>query len=1066
MEDEEMRGKNRLYQERRKWRYIISTFLILWLWSGPGSGRLQANEVGIDRAQRAAQGWLRSDNQLWGADLDRRIGKVIPYPGGQKEVIYYIATLEPQGFLILPADDRMEPVVCFSQAGALQDREVKFWLSVAAYDLKYRRACFQDPENLQSPQVRKAVLRAEQKWEQLTAWGEDDGVVTAQGVSTISDVRVAPLTQSEWGQTTINCLTDPNIGCYNYYIPPSDPGDPCDFWVSSLHSGPGSYGHHENYPCGCVATGMAQLMYFHKHPQTGIGKKQFQIYVNGQPEWAWTRGGDGLGGSYKWSDMTAVPNCTNPVSARQAIGALCYDAGVSVNMRYSKAASKANLYPASRELGATFLYNNSVYGQNGGSDMTGPAFNDMVNTNLDFSHPVILCIAEYEGQEEADAHAVLADGYGYHGGTLYHHLNMGWSGRGNVWYHLPLVSGTGYFYQLVIGCIYNVYPSGTGEIISGLVLDQNGQPVSGAAVTAQGPGGPCQTTSNSKGIYVFAKLSSNSSFALGAAKSGYSFAARQVTTGTSTDFSAASGNRWGVDLVEQMNLCYVDDNAPGDPCWYNPLISDPLEDGTIQHPFDAIQEGIDAVSIGGTVIVLPGSFTGKGNRDIDYRGKIITVRSIDPNDPGVVAATIVDSQGTASDPHQGFYFGDDPNSYVDPNAVLAGLTIINGHIHSGGGIFCVKSSPTIINCVIKDNTADYGGGMRNLYYSRPILIGCTFRNNTAYAGGAMYNDDNCNVTMIRCDFIDNYADWYSGGIINVYSSGYLINCRLLGNTTPGYGGGMHNSYTGTLTVINCLFSGNTAGTNGAGMSNYRIDPELINCTFGGNQAGGSGGGLYNEECSAALDNCILWGNQDSGGTDETAQIHNNAGSVTVTYSCVQDANPNDAVIYPGAGNIDDDPKFKDADGGDNKAGTEDDNLRLKQGSPCIDAGNNLEVPADQEDLDEDMNNSERIPRDLDGRPRFINDPLTFNKGVADPPDYWAIVDMGAYEFSYIGDFNFDGYVDLSDYAILAWAWKTQPGDARWNIQCDISIPPDDKIDLRDLWRFCQNWLISYTPAGS
>ena len=112
-------------------------------------------------------------------------------------------------------------------------------MSVAAYDLKYRRACFQDPENLQSPQVREAILRAEHKWEQLTAWEEDDGAVTAQGISAISDVRVAPLTQSEWGQTTINCLTDPNIGCYNYYIPPSDPGDPCDFWISSLHSGPG-----------------------------------------------------------------------------------------------------------------------------------------------------------------------------------------------------------------------------------------------------------------------------------------------------------------------------------------------------------------------------------------------------------------------------------------------------------------------------------------------------------------------------------------------------------------------------------------------------------------------------------------------------------------------------------------------------------------------------------------------------------------------------------------------------------------------------------------------------------
>ena len=63
------------------------------------------------------------------------------------------------------------------------------------------------------------------------------------------------------------------------------------------------------------------------------------------------------------------------------------------------------------------------------------------------------------------------------------------------------------------------------------------------------------------------------------------------------------------------------------------------------------------------------------------------------------------------------------------------------------------------------------------------------------------------------------------------------------------------------------------------------------------------------------------------------------------------------------GNISDDPLCVDADGADDVAGTEDDDLRLLPGSPCIDAGSNGAVPVD-------------VLTDLDGLPRFIDDPLT------------------------------------------------------------------------------------------
>ena len=63
-------------------------------------------------------------------------------------------------------------------------------------------------------------------------------------------------------------------------------------------------------------------------------------------------------------------------------------------------------------------------------------------------------------------------------------------------------------------------------------------------------------------------------------------------------------------------------------------------DGSGDYP--TIQAAIDDANDFDTVIVLPGTYTGAGNRDIDFLGKAITVRSTNPLDPNVVAGTNID----------------------------------------------------------------------------------------------------------------------------------------------------------------------------------------------------------------------------------------------------------------------------------------------------------------------------------------------------------------------------------------------------------------------------------------
>ena len=116
-----------------------------------------------------------------------------------------------------------------------------------------------------------------------------------------------------------------------------------------------------------------------------------------------------------------------------------------------------------------------------------------------------------------------------------------------------------------------------------------------------------------------------------------------------------------------------------------------------------IRDAIDAAVNGDTVVVAPGTYTGVANRNLDFAGKAITVRSTDPDDAEIVASTVIDC-GQAG---RAFLFqsGETPASVVD------GLTITKGFATEGAGVFLVNGSgATIRNCVfIQNTTPDFNG---------------------------------------------------------------------------------------------------------------------------------------------------------------------------------------------------------------------------------------------------------------------------------------------------------------------------------------------------------------------
>ncbi|MCP3933196.1 MAG: hypothetical protein GY705_29350 [Bacteroidetes bacterium] len=187
----------------------------------------------------------------------------------------------------------------------------------------------------------------------------------------------------------------------------------------------------------------------------------------------------------------------------------------------------------------------------------------------------------------------------------------------------------------------------------------------------------------------------------------------------------------------------------------------------------------------------------------------------------------------------------DDNSYsvvltegVSSATIIDGLTISNGVSNglskpvnkdrSGAGWFndgtSHESSPTINNCIFKNNSARDGAGLYNFATNgvcKPKLTNCQFISNKAdLDGGAVYNDGRsglCNPTFVNCVFENNEAT-YGGGMINQPKDGecspILKNCIVTRNVSYIRGGAIYNvvSFRGICEpeVISCQITDNKA----------------------------------------------------------------------------------------------------------------------------------------------------------------------------------------------------------------------------------------------------------------
>jgi len=317
---------------------------------------------------------------------------------------------------------------------------------------------------------------------------------------------------------------------------------------------------------------------------------------------------------------------------------------------------------------------------------------------------------------------------------------------------------------------------------------------------------------------------------------------------------------------------------------------------------------------------------------------------------------------------------------TDASTILDRFVIVGGRAegahYQGGGLYSDNGSPIVTHCLFQGNSAtNAGGGMCSGNGGSPTVMNCTFIENLSYNDGGGMCGDQAHLRVINCRFHENQAV-YGGGMAIYYGAGSIVNCVFTGNRAVGQSGGGFESVScpGT-TVTNCTFSGNWADNSGGGI----------------NHIAGEG---------PTLTNCVLWGNATGTGRGSQISVGGTGGRLVISYCDVAggeaDIQHVGATLIWGAGNLDGDPRFVDADGADDVMGTPDDDVGLLSPvSPCIDAGNN------EVDIDGAAPGIQPlIGVEVNLNTRRCDDPAVMDTGF--PLDGQPLVDMGAHEFGCAG----------------------------------------------------------------
>lgn len=301
-----------------------------------------------------------------------------------------------RGFIVIAAEDRAVPVLGYSDNGSF------------------------DPDNI--PDGLKCLLES---YAQEIEYLRDHPQAATAAAPQARNAAVKPLLTCNWNQNdpfNRNCPTYENDGA--------------------------------TYKCatGCVATGAAQIMYYHKWPKQGEGTKTYQsqgVEYSGD-----------FNHAYDWDNM--IDNYREGQFTEQqgaAVATLMSDVGLAAEMNYGRS-SFTSCYKMMDALRTHFHYNKGMkYVLRNTKTLT--EWEDLIFEELNNKRPIL-----YSGFTATGGHTFVLDGYNADG---YFHFNWGWGSMSNGYFVItvlnPREQGMGSFdggYNLSQSIVTGLYPQTNG----------------------------------------------------------------------------------------------------------------------------------------------------------------------------------------------------------------------------------------------------------------------------------------------------------------------------------------------------------------------------------------------------------------------------------------------------------------------------------------------------------------------------------------------------------------------------------------------------------------------------
>lgn len=302
---------------------------------------------------------------------------------------FHVFDIEGGGFVIVSADDRVQPVLAYSLTSDFSAKDmpanVRWWL--------------EGWEEQISAIMENNALPTHPDWQPLTA---------GFAPKALYDTTVGPLMETEWGQNPY----------YNELCPENASG------VKTV--------------TGCVATAMGQVMRYWQWPDVGVDSHSYTCPNYG------TQSANFGTTTYDWAHMPNRLTAISDSADIAAVATLLYHCGVAVDMVYgtlSQGGSAAydimyegydlNTPCAENALRTYFKYSPALYGA-ARKCFTDAEWAALMKNEIDHRRPVL-----YGGGGPAGGHEFVCDGYDTNG---FFSFNWGYDGDDNGFFSLGNVA--------------------------------------------------------------------------------------------------------------------------------------------------------------------------------------------------------------------------------------------------------------------------------------------------------------------------------------------------------------------------------------------------------------------------------------------------------------------------------------------------------------------------------------------------------------------------------------------------------------------------------------------------